>query len=92
MFGDWWGYVGWGSFLGILFIPLLARDYTFGLGLMLAAMVIAFVTWWIVDLVDQEVPAWMVVVGIVMLAIGVLPRGGILTIACWAIYWFKVRE
>jgi hypothetical protein len=48
--------------------------------------------WWAIDAVDQSVPWWMWLVGIAMLSVGMLAGGVLLVIACWIVYWTKVRE
>ena len=78
-------------FLGTILFPFIVRSSDIGAIFWLVLFVSAIV-WWIIDLVDQMVPWWMILTGTAMLGIGLLPRAGILIIACWVIYWAKVRE
>ena len=55
-------------------------------------LVLLTALWWNIDVIDQQVPAWQVALGGVMLTIGFFPRGGLLILACWVIYWTRVRE
>ncbi|MHB1001552.1 MAG: hypothetical protein ACYC27_20115 [Armatimonadota bacterium] len=48
--------------------------------------------WWVIDAIDQAIPAWQVVTGIMMIIASMLPRGGVLFIASWVIYWTRIRE
>lgn len=84
---DWWGYLGWVFFLGLFFMPFVVDSS----GLILAVMILT-IAWWIIDVVDQATPIWMIFVGLVMLGIGIFAGAGILVIACWVIYWTRVRE
>jgi hypothetical protein len=90
--GSSWPIIGWGLFacwfLGpFFFASTLVQQYAvmsvFG-GLLLL--------WWLVDVVDQQAAIWQILVGLVMVAIGFLPRGSVLSIAAWVIYWTRVRE
>jgi hypothetical protein len=89
--GTWWGSIGWLVFLGALLLPYFVYRSQYGLQIWLSVALL-LVLWWVVDLVDQEAPAWVWIVGLVMLVIGGLPRGSILTAACWALYWTRIRE
>lgn len=89
-FGDWWYWIGWG-----LFIALIVELYTMAAINAPAAFVftgVLWLAWWALDVVNQEVKAWQIAVGIVMLGFGLLPRGIVLPVACWVIYCFQVRE
>lgn len=91
--GSWWGTIGWFLFAGSLILPFLSRSPD-AVTLMMIWMgtVLLLFAWWIIDLIDQQVEWWRVLIGMGMLACGVLPRGGLLIIACWVIYWMRVRE
>ena len=89
--GDFWGYIGWILFISFILMPFYVAGSPDALsGLIIIGMLL--LAWWLIDLVYQLVPWWMVLAGIAMLVIGTLPRGGILSVACWVIYWMKVRE
>jgi hypothetical protein len=87
-----WAVIGWGLFalwfLGPFFAQASGGD---PVGLMIVSGALLAV-WWLIDVVDQQVAVWQVVLGMVMLGIGLLPRGALLSIACWIIYWTRVRE
>jgi hypothetical protein len=83
--GPTWTTLGWGLFLGQVVLPFLHPWAHMALFLFLLA-------WWVIDLVDQQTTWWIITVGVVMLVIGLLPRGGILFIAAWVLYWFRLRE
>ena len=86
-----WAHVGWALFVGFLLLPFCLNTSPF-FPVILGVLGGLLLLWWLVDVVDQQVPLWMVCVGVIMLGIGFLPRGGLLSIACWIIYWTKVRE
>ncbi len=89
--GSTWGILGWvffaGWFLGPYFAGSLAAMWAVFLGFFALTLL-----WWIVDLIDQQPPVWMILVGIMMLGISFLPMGALLRIAAWIIYWTRVRE
>ena len=85
--GSYWGGLGWLTFLVWIAIPLMSGHLWLALPLLFLWLV-----WWVIDLTDQQVPLWMVVLGIGMILIGFLPRGGLLTLAAWVLYWTKVRD
>ncbi len=87
--GGSWPYIGWALFALALLLPFVVFSSSAGVGLWLLSVLLLFV-WWMIDVTSQMVPLWMVLVGIAMIAIGVFQR--LLLIACWAIYWTKVRE
>ena len=94
-FDEWWGIAGW-----ILFLSLLVTGYWGRASVpppVLLSMITLTLAWWIIDAVAQMVPVWMFVVGAAMLVVGTLPGVPslptvLLPIACWALYWTKVRE
>ncbi|MCX6345802.1 MAG: hypothetical protein NT018_12145 [Armatimonadetes bacterium] len=88
-FGSWWGMIGWFLF-GFLLISAFLPIEIDMLVLTLMGVLFLFLAWWIIDIADQCVPGWMIFVGIILLVLGVITR--FLTIACWVIYWTKVRE
>jgi hypothetical protein len=90
-FGSSWGTIGWMLFLGMLIIPYFVYHHPVGPGA-IGLLAILTMAWWIMDVVDQDVRWWVILTGIIMILISLLPRGGILTIACWVIYWTRVRE
>lgn len=89
--GDWWIYIGWILFFCAFLVPFYARTDP---SAVYAAVVLGvlFLVWWLVDVVDQCVPGWQIAAGIALLALGFLPRGSFLIVACWVIYCMKVRE
>jgi hypothetical protein len=97
-FGPSWPFIGWGLWIGglcgpFLLLPLALTFSTFQAFVVLSwVLFVLLYVWWLLDVVDQQVAAWQVVVGLVMLGIGRLPMGGLLSIACWVTYWTKVRE
>ena len=85
-----WAPLGWGLFLCCLVVPLVVPSVLAALGVF-----VLFALWWVVDLVDQQVPAWMTVVGVLMIAAGVLAPicyARVLPLAAWVLYWTRVRE
>lgn len=89
--GTAWGPLGWLFFLGWFIGPLFAPGAR---GAMPVWWTLGGLTvlWWNLDVNDQQVSGWQIALGLVMLAIGFLPRGGFLVLACWVLYWTKVRE
>jgi len=90
-FGSAWGFLGWLLFALWYLIPILSA------GIPHAPMIwwgitLLILLWWTIDLNDQQVAGWQIAVGLVMLTIGFLPRGGFLILACWVLYWTRVRE
>ncbi len=89
--GSSWPVIGWGLFgcwfLGPFFTSTLAGQYT-----LMGVFGSLLAVWWLVDVVDQQVAVWEILVGLVMVAIGFLSRGLVLSIAAWVIYWTRVRE
>jgi hypothetical protein len=81
-----WAVFGW-----VLFACWLLGYFLIGPAAWIVASVL-WLVWWIADAVDQRPAAWQVMVGVAMLAIGCLPRAGLLIVAAWAIYWTRVRE
>lgn len=96
--GSSWGTVGWALFVLFLVSPFFiaagaqGQASNAGVWLIPISCGALLLAWWVIDAVDQQVAPWKVLVGLVMLGIGCLPRGGILTIAAWVIYWLRVRE
>lgn len=90
-FGSAWGYVGWLLFCGLLFAGFAVGTGAWSLVLLIVLGVLTLL-WWLVDVIDQQVALWQIGLGIVMLVIGCLPNGGLLIIACWVLYWTRVRE
>lgn len=87
--GGLWSYVGWGLFLLVLLLPYVAFSTSAGLTLWLLSALLLII-WWITDVTSQMVPWWMILAGLVLIGLGLIQR--ILLIACWVIYWTKVRE
>ncbi len=87
--GSSWGIIGWVLFLGAFAIPMLVGG---SLEIVFLAWLAAGLTllWWVIDVVDQCVPWWIIAIGVVMLVIGT--RAQILTLAAWVLYWTRVRE
>ncbi len=85
--GDNWGVLGWLTFIAWFVLSFWSPEPW----PVLTALSL-WLLWWVTDLVDQRAPLWKVVLGIGMLAIGFLPRGGLLALAAWVLYWTKVRE
>lgn len=90
--GSWWGELGWCLFGSLVFLPLFCLNSPDLFPWVLLGLSLLLALWWGIDAIDQEVAVWQVLLGLTMLAIGFLPRGGLLTLACWVIYWQKVRE
>lgn len=89
-FDSMWVPLGWGLFLGCMLLPFVVPS-----ALAVLAVFALFALWWIVDLVDQQLPRSVVVTGVLMLAIGVLVPicyARVLPLAAWVIYWTRVRE
>ena len=89
-FGKSWTGVGWTIWLAWLLTP-----YVVPLNMMMIVWIcstVLLVFWWICDAMDQQVAWWQALVGIAMLVVSFLPRGGLFAIATWIIYWTKVRE
>jgi hypothetical protein len=91
-FRDFWTWLGWVLFIlfvvGPLFTtsePLLSNILFLGAGLLL-------MVWWLIDVIDQMVSAWTIALGLLMLAIGVLPGGFVLQLAAFILYMTRVRE
>lgn len=90
--GTSWPAIGW-----ILFVCWFLGPYFSGGGVAayFAARIgfgILLLIWWLIDIVDQQIAIWQILLGLVMLGIGFLPRGGVLAVAVWIIYWTRVRE
>jgi len=85
--GSYWGGLGWLTFLAWIAIPLVSGHLWLALPLFLV-----WLAWWLIDITDQQVPLWVVALGIGMILIGFLPRGGLLTLAAWVLYWTRVRD
>lgn len=81
-----WPVAGWVLFatwfLGVFVLPFAVAAVAF----------VAWLIWWIADVVYVEPAPWQIVTGAAMIAIGLLPRGGTLIIAAWVLYWTRVRE
>jgi len=88
--GSWWILIGWMLFFCVLIIPFVMHsNQDFFVWLTILGLLSI---WWIIDLIDQEVAFWKVLVGLAMLVIGCLPKGSFLIVACWVIYCMRVRE
>lgn len=87
-----WGAIGWVLWVVWLLAPYLLVPYGVLLWVVWLASFALLLLWWLCDALDQQVSWWQVLLGLLMLGIGFLPRGGILAIACWILYWTKVRE
>ena len=91
-FGKSWRTIGWALWLAWLLVPYLLAPYGMMLWIVWLTLSVLLLMWWVCDAFDQQVAWWQFLLGLVMLGIGFLPRGGILAIACWVLYWTKVRE
>jgi hypothetical protein len=89
--GSWWPLLGWMAFVGWYGGGLFLSATPAGAAVYWTCLALTFI-WWNVDLTDQQVAGWQIAVGLVMIAIGHLPRGGFLILACWVLYWTRVRE
>ncbi|MHB1456999.1 MAG: hypothetical protein ACYC0V_08810, partial [Armatimonadota bacterium] len=87
LFNTWWTLIGWSCFVGSILFLYFPGGIPFAL-----ISFLLFLSWWVIDAIDQSVPVWQFAVGIAMLIVAFLPRGGTLYIAAWMIYWFKIRE
>lgn len=87
-----WSYIGWTLWVGWFLTPYLVAPIGAVFWVVWLSLTILLALWWACDALDQQVAWWQFVLGILMLGIGFLPRGGILAIACWIVYWTKVRE
>lgn len=89
--GSSWAYLGWALF-GVWFLsPWFLIGMTVAGTAVWIGLGLALLLWWAIDIVDQQVALWQIAVGVVMLGVGCLPRGGLLLIACWVVYWTRVR-
>lgn len=86
--GGFWPYAGWGLFLAVMFIPFVMYSSAV-LAIWYLSVLLLFI-WWIIDAASQMTPVWMILVGIVVFAFGLVVR--IMLIASWVVYWTKVRE
>lgn len=89
--GSSWVIMGWVFFAGWFLSPFFAPSAQAAMALFLLFAFLGLI-WWIIDALDQQVAWWQVAVAALMIGIGFLPRGGILLIATWVIYWTRVRE
>jgi hypothetical protein len=87
-----WGYLGWVLWGGWLLAPYFLAPYGATLWVGWLIMSVLLLLWWVCDAFDQQLAWWQMLVGLFMLGIGYLPRGGILAIACWILYWTRVRD
>ncbi|MEN6373038.1 MAG: hypothetical protein ABFD64_13600 [Armatimonadota bacterium] len=87
-FGEFWGYIGWGLFLCLTFLPFLPGDSSV-ISLLILIMIPLWLAWFIIDGIDQEIPVWMWIVGVPLfiLSIGSL----IIRTIFWVVYYLKVR-
>jgi hypothetical protein len=94
-FGNSWGVAGWAFFVGWLILPWLTLSAGY-YGLCWAGFGLLLLLWWVIDIVDQQVAVWKVLVGVLMLVISYIAptMSAKLTfpIAAWVIYWTRVRE
>lgn len=86
-----WPAMGWVLFVVWFLGPFFTPNRAAGYALYFASGALLLV-WWTIDIVNQQVAIWQILVGLVMLGISFAPRGGVLAIACWIIYWTRVRE
>jgi hypothetical protein len=94
--GSNWTYAGWCLFLLTWIAPFAAPTATAHMGVF-ALFGLLLVVWWILDIIDQRVPAWQIVAGVAMLAFGAVASslvcyGFILIVATWVIYMLRIRE
>ena len=87
-----WPVIGWALFAGWFLGPYFSGGQLSAIYVVMFGFGIPLLVWWLVDVVDQQVAAWQILLGSVMLGIGLLPRAGVLVIAAWIIYWTRVRE
>ena len=90
-FGGSWPIIGWALFAGWFFSPYFAPDAQIAMAAYMGLGLLGLI-WWTIDALDQQVAGWQVLIAAIMIAIGLLPRGGLLLIAAWIIYWTRVRE
>lgn len=86
-FDTWWAFMAWSFFVGSILL-----QFNPGTLWLAGVCFVLMVAWWIIDVVDQSIPAWQIATGVLMLVIAALPRGFILFPAAWVIYWTRVRE
>ena len=87
LFNTWWILMGWTFFVGSLLFA-----YFPGGAIPAILCFFLMIAWWIIDVIDQTVSRWQIVLGIFMLLASFLPRAGIFFIVAWVAYWFKIRE
>jgi hypothetical protein len=87
-----WPVIGWALFIGWFLGPYFSAGSAASFYSVMLGFGLSLLIWWLIDVIDQQVAGWQILLGIVMLGIGVLPRGGLLSIAAWIIYWTRVRE
>ncbi len=91
--GSEWGFIGWMLFAGVFVVPLLAGESdSEAVVIICVTLLLLTVVWWIVDIVYQHVPLWIILAGVIMIVGGTLVGVGFFTIICWILYWTKVRE
>src|ERR1041385_3855416 len=86
-----WAVLGWLLFATLVLAPYFITGTVFvfvGFGI----LGIVLLLWWLIDAIDQQVEWWQFLLAVIMLGIGFLPYGRILTLAAWILYWTKVRE
>jgi len=85
--GSYWGGLGWLTFIAWIAVPLMSGRLWLALPLFGLWLI-----WWTIDLIDQQVRVWVFLLGVAMIFVGFLPRGGLLTLAAWVLYWTRVRD
>jgi hypothetical protein len=85
--GSYWGGLGWITFIFWLIVPLMTGQLLLALPLL-----VPWLLWWIIDVINQRVPPWTVLAGVAMILVVFLPYGWIVTCAAWVMYWTKVRD
>ena len=89
--GSAWAIIGWILFAGWFLSPYFAPVAQAATALFLLLGFLGLI-WWMIDALDQQVAWWQLAVAAIMVGVGLLPRGGILLVAAWIIYWTRVRE
>lgn len=67
-FGDWWGSTGWLAAIIALLVPMGAPQGGWAYLVWLPAFLI-FLTWWLIDSVDQGAPIWVYLIALVVLVL-----------------------
>ena len=87
-----WAPIGWTVWIAWLLAPYLFLSNLSLLVPIWIALTALLLLWWFCDAMNEQVAWWQFVIGLIILALSFLPRGGLLAIGCWVLYWTKVRE